>query len=51
MPVQGLVTTFGHHEVVPPFETKVKKALTLIDQTPQQEEVSIKKGTVPLAQS
>ncbi|KAH8126918.1 hypothetical protein ACSS6W_006084 [Trichoderma asperelloides] len=42
MPVQGLVTTFGHHEVVPPFETKVKKALTLIDQTPQQEEADKK---------
>ncbi|KAE9391805.1 hypothetical protein BT96DRAFT_1059512 [Gymnopus androsaceus JB14] len=38
MPVQGSVTTTGQHEVVSPFESKVKKIIQLIDQTPEQKE-------------
>ncbi|KAJ4319070.1 hypothetical protein N0V84_006523 [Fusarium piperis] len=38
MPVQGSVPRTAQEQVVPPFQETVKKALTVIDQPPEQQE-------------
>lgn len=41
MPVQGSVPRTTQEQVVPPFQETVKKALTVIDQPQEQQEVRI----------